>query len=91
MFYNTYFGGSLFILFCLPDVYFLRTKQAFLRAKPDKTFQTADPHHRLCVSIYEINKITGGGAEIWSLSSHEHSKINSVSPPAHVLFSLPET
>ena len=60
----------------------------------------ADPHFRLYVSVYEINKITHGHLEIWSLSSRvkfglplladqtEHSKINCISPHAHVLFSI---
>ena len=62
----------------------------------------ADPLFRLCVSVYEINKITDGRSEIWSLSSRvqfdlprvadqtEREKINSISPHAHVLFSISE-
>ena len=65
----------------------------------------ADPHFRLCVSVYEMNKIIHGCLEIWSLSScvqfdlplmstplvagrTEHSKIKSIYPRAHVLFSM---
>ena len=58
----------------------------------------ADPHFRLYVSVYEMNKIIHGRLEIWSLSSRvqfdlprvadetEHKKINSISPNAHVFF-----
>ena len=105
MFYKSYLGGGLLISVCFPDVHFLRTKRAFLRAKPHKSLgwwliQMADLHFRLCVSVYKISKIIHGRFEIWSSSSRvqfdlpfvtdqtEHSKINSISPHAHVLFSI---
>ena len=57
-----------------------------------------DPHFKLFVSVYEINKITRGRLEIWSLSSRaqfdlpvvadQHSKVKSISPRAHMLFSI---
>ena len=60
----------------------------------------ADPRFRLCVNVYEINKVTHGRLKIWSLSFRvqfdlplvadqtEHSKINSISPHTHMLFSI---
>ena len=58
------------------------------------------PHFRLYVSIHEINKMIRGRLLVWNLSSSvlfdlpqvayeiEYEKINSISPRAHVLFSV---
>ena len=50
------------------------------------------------ILVYIINRIIHGRLEIWNLSSRvhvryrcEHSKINSISPRDHVLFSIYET
>ena len=65
-----------------------------------KTYQMPGPHFRLYVGVYEINKMIHGHLLVWNLSSRvlfdlpqvayqiEHEKINSISPSAHVLFSI---
>ena len=47
-----------------------------------------DPHFRLYVSVYKINKITHGRLEIMSLSSRVQFGLPlEVMPHGHVLFS----
>ena len=60
MFYYSYLGGSLLISVCLPDV-----QTRFFEQNQAKTFRMADPHFRLQVSVYEINKIIHGRLGIW--------------------------
>ena len=80
---------------------FCEQNELFWEQNQTKTFQMADPLFRLYVSVYEINKVIHGRLEISNLSSHvqydlplvadqtEHSKINSISLRAHLLFSIP--
>ena len=90
MFYNSYLGGGLLISGLFAGCSFSAIKTSFfLEQNQAKAFQMSDPHFRLYISVYRINKIIRGPLEIWNLSSGQIGleKISSISLRAHVLFS----
>ena len=58
---------------------FCEQNELFWEENQTKTFQIADPHFRLYISVYEINKIIHGRLEIWKCY---------ISPSAKVLFCI---